>query len=210
MQIIHLGRRDIVIATVCMFLGSTISARAGGEGAATVTIQQLIDGLIQIMKAGPATPFQQRYAMLGPVINKTFDLPVILRESVGPAWTALQPDQQAILTDAFRRYTIASYVNSFDDFTGQRFQINPETRTVGSEQVVETKVIPAKGDPHELDYVMREGANGWRVIDVLADGAISRVAVQRSDFRRILSRGGAQALADNLRIKAADLSDGSS
>ncbi len=114
-----------------------------------------------------------------------------------------------MLTEAFRRYTVSSYVNSFDDFNGQHFEISPETRTVGSEQVVETKVIPKKGDRHELDYVMRQSSAGWRVVDVLADGSISRVAVQRSDFRRLLSRGGAQALAESLRTKSADLSDGS-
>jgi len=171
-----------------------------------VPVQQLVDGLIQIMKAGRSTPFQQRFAMLGAVIDRSFDLPVILQESVGALWAGLPPDQQAMLTDAFRRYTVASYVNSFDDFNGQRIEINPETRTIGSNQVVETKIIPTKGDTHELDYVVRDiSGTGWRVVDVLADGSISRVAVQRSDFRRLLARGGAQALADSLRNKSADL-----
>jgi phospholipid transport system substrate-binding protein len=47
-------------------------------------------------------------------------------------------------------------------------------------------------------------------VDVLADGAISRVAVQRSDFRRLLTRGGAPALAESLRMKSADLAGGAS
>ncbi len=55
---------------------------------------------------------------------------------------------------------------------------------------------------------MREGGAGWRVVDVLADGSISRVAVQRSDFRRLLTRGGAQALAKSLRTKSASLTNG--
>jgi phospholipid transport system substrate-binding protein len=44
-------------------------------------------------------------------------------------------------------------------------------------------------------------------VDVLADGAISRVAIQRSDFRRLLSRGGAPVLAASLTNKSQDLSD---
>jgi phospholipid transport system substrate-binding protein len=55
---------------------------------------------------------------------------------------------------------------------------------------------------------MRQEGSSWKAVDVLADGSISRVAVQRSDFRRLISRGGAQALIDSLNQKIADLSGG--
>jgi phospholipid transport system substrate-binding protein len=56
---------------------------------------------------------------------------------------------------------------------------------------------------------MRQSKGGaWQVVDVLADGSISRVAVQRSDFRHLLARGGPQALAESLRNKSANLSEG--
>jgi hypothetical protein len=121
---------------------------------------------------------------------------------------SLPPDQQDMLRPVFRRYTVASYVNSFDRFTGQQFIVESETRPVGNgEQVVLTRITPPSGDGHELDYVMRNTDSGWRSVDVLADGAISRVAVQQSDFRRLLSRGGAPALAESLGTKSLVLSD---
>jgi phospholipid transport system substrate-binding protein len=46
------------------------------------------------------------------------------------------------------------------------------------------------------------------VIDVLLDGTISRVAVQRSDFRGLLADGDASALVASLEQKIADLSGG--
>ena len=55
---------------------------------------------------------------------------------------------------------------------------------------------------------MRQEADTWKAVDVLADGSISRVAVQRSDFRRLVTRGGAQALIESLNQKTADLSGG--
>jgi phospholipid transport system substrate-binding protein len=89
--------------------------------------------------------------------------------------------------------------------------VDPQTRPVGNgEQVVHTRINSASGDGHSLDYVMRDTGAGWRVVDVLADGSVSRVAVQRSDFRRLLSRGGAPALTDSLASKSTDLSDGMS
>jgi phospholipid transport system substrate-binding protein len=45
-------------------------------------------------------------------------------------------------------------------------------------------------------------------LDVLAEGSISLVAAQRSDFRRILSNGGGDALLTSLQRKTSDLSGG--
>lgn len=207
-----LTRRALVLAGPAALAGSAILAHAdGGATAAVAPVGQLIDGLLQIMKAGPAVPFQQRYDMLAPVLDHVFDLDSILRSSVGLSWSLLPPDQQDQLRSAFRRYTTASYVNSFDRFDGQRFIVEPLPRPTGNgEQIVTTRITPRTGDGHEIDYVMRNTPSGWRAVDVLADGAVSRVAVQRSDFRRLLSRGGAPALANSLASKSLDLSDGMS
>jgi len=67
--------------------------------------------------------------------------------------------------------------------------------------------LAASGETHEIDYVMRQSGT-WRAVDVLADGSISRVAVQRSDFRRLVMQGGAQALIESLNQKTSDLSGG--
>ena len=210
MEVFCYRRRGLLAATAAGLLWAAIPARAANNEAVIAPIQQLIGGLEQVMKAGMGASFSQRFAMLAPVIDRTFDLAAILRESVGASWASLPANQQAMLTEAFRRYTVATYVNGFDSSDGTRFVVQPETRAVGNQQVVQTKIIPKSGDSHELDYVMRDGGSGWRAVDVLADGSISRVAVQRSDFRRLLARGGAEALVASLRSKSVDLSDGSS
>jgi phospholipid transport system substrate-binding protein len=210
MHTLFCRRRALIAAAASLLIGTAPPARAADDALIVAPIQHLVDGLLQVMKAGPSTPFSQRFAMLAPVIDQAFDLDAVLRESIGSSWATLPPDQQSMLTQAFRRYTVATYVNSFDDFGGQRFVVSPTPRAVGSEQVVRTQIIPRIGDSHTLDYVMRDSGAGWRVVDVLADGTISRVAVQRSDFRRLMARGGPQALAGSLRSKSADLSDGSS
>jgi phospholipid transport system substrate-binding protein len=182
--------------------------RAKADPAAIAAIKDLCDALLRIMKAGNATPFAQRFTTLAPVIDRVFNLSAILQVSVGPVWTSLPADQHGTLLTAFRRYTIANYVNSFNNFTGQRFDVLPDTKSLpNSEQLAQTRIISASGESHELDYVMRQDG-GWKAVDVLADGSISRVAVQRSDFRRLVARGGAQALIDSLNQKTADLSGG--
>jgi phospholipid transport system substrate-binding protein len=202
-----IGRRCFATMTAALFGLFTFPPTASADTDVLAPIHQLNQGLLRVMKAGQGMPFAQRSDMLGPVIDQTFDLPAILQASVGTAtWQSQSPDQQANLLTAFRRYTVASYVSSFDEYNGQRFQINPETRSVGNDEVVRTQIIPVSGDSHELDYVMRETPSGWRIVDVLADGAVSRVAVQRSDFRQLSRRGGPIVLAQSLEQKSARLS----
>jgi phospholipid transport system substrate-binding protein len=142
------------------------------------------------------------------VIGRTFDLEAILRQVVGPRWASLPTDQQAALADAFRRYTIASYVANFDSYSGQRFDIAPAVKTVGNDRVVGTRIASSGDGGHALDYVMRQEAGGWKVIDVLVEGAISRVASQRSEMRSLLADRGGAGLVVSLRQKTAELSGG--
>ena len=200
-----LRRRGLLLTGFAALAASAMPAHA--DPSPIAPIQQLTEGLLRVMKTGPRTPFNQRFDMLAPVIDQVFDLNAVLRTSVGPEWDSLPQNQQDMLRPAFRRYTVASYVNNFNSFNGQQFTVEPQPRPVGNgEQVVRTRITSPSGNSHELDYVMRNTGGGWRVVDVLADGAISRVAVQRSDFRRLLSRGGAPALVASLTAKSQDLS----
>ncbi len=205
----HLRRRRTFLQLAAFatlgVLGRPLAAIAS---TATAAIEGFYGVLLKVMKAGKSTPFRQRYDVLAPAIDQTFDLDTILAASVGPRWTALPADQQQALKEAFRRYTISTYVYNFDDFSGQRFEIQPGLTAAGAEEVVKTRIVPASGEAHVLDYVMRQTGQTWRVVDVLADGSISRVAVQRSEMRSLIAQGGAPALLNRLQQKTADLSGG--
>lgn len=186
-----------------------VLSAAKADPAAVRPIRELCDSLISIMRAGAKTPFTQRFQMLAPSVEHAFDLAAVLQLSVGPSWSSLSPDQQNTLLTAFRRYTVANYVSNFDNYNGQRFDIRPDTKALANgDQLVQTKIVSPSGESHELDYVMRRTQAGWKVVDVLSDGSISQVAVQRSDFRRLVARGGAQALIQSLNQKTTDLSGG--
>ncbi len=187
--------------------GLAASRRASAQDASgpTAPIQALNDGLIAVMRAGKATPFRDRFHMLTPIVDRVFDLPAILHVSVGLRWDDVDATQQAALLKVFRGFTVASYVANFDSFDGQRLEIAPTLRAIGTDQVVSTTFVPTNGDSHRIDYVMRQEGTAWKVVDVLLDGTISRVAVQRSDFRGVLAHGGAPALIASLQRKVVDL-----
>jgi phospholipid transport system substrate-binding protein len=171
-------------------------------------VEALNQGILAIMRAAQTTGFAERAQMLTPVVQSSFDLPRILRSSVGPHFASFPPAAQAELLDVFTQFTVASYVANFDDYNGERFDVLPDTRRVGADEVVQTRLVQASGDPLKLDYLMHQDGDGWKIIDVLLNGSISRVAVQRSDFRSLLGNGSADPLIASLRNKVSRLEQG--
>lgn len=197
--------RRLLLATPALLLAHTAFA---DDPAATAPIQALVQGILAGMKVGKSTPFQQRFHTLAPLVDRAFDLPGVLAASVGPRLASLPTDQQAVLQDVFRKFTIASYVANFDTFDGERIEVVPQQRMIGADIVVGTKIIPTRGDTVPIDYVMRRSSQGWRAVDVLLNGTISQNAVKRSDFRSLVNATSAQPLIDSLRRKVAELSGG--
>jgi phospholipid transport system substrate-binding protein len=198
------ARRLILAACLASGLAPGL-ARA--DSAAAAPIAALDTGLAAAEK-NAATPFADRYAAMAPAVDRAFNLPQLLQSTVGLRWAQIAPAQREKLLAAFRAFTIASYVANFNTDSGDGFRILPETRNIGADQVVETEIVPKSGDPTRIDYVMRQGQAGWQVVDVLEQGTISQVAVQRSDFRSLLSDGTGVALTDSLNKRVAKLSGG--
>jgi phospholipid transport system substrate-binding protein len=208
MTVTSLDRRSVLrlaLGAVGLALGC---ARAAAASEVTGPVEQLHAGLISIMKAGKTASFRERYDMIAPIITRTFDLDRILRQAIGPRWGSLPASEQAALIDAFTRFTIASYVANFVGYSGERFEVTPVVRAVGGDRVVETRITAPSGQVHALDYLMRQEGSVWKVVDVLAEGSISRVAAQRSEMRSVLAGGGGAGLLVSLRQKTAELSGG--
>jgi phospholipid transport system substrate-binding protein len=183
-------------------------ARAQDADPLDEPLRALYAALEATMRAGHNTPFPQRFDALAPAVDQAFDLETVLKVSVGLRWDSMVPEVRARLLKAFRRFTIATYVANFDKYDGERFHILPGARDYGSDRIVGTEIVSG-GQHIRLDYIMRDGNGIWRAVDVLLEGSISRVAVQRSDFRKILASGDADALIASLHRKISDLSDGS-
>jgi phospholipid transport system substrate-binding protein len=206
-----IARRDLLglaITALVPIAWHPADAQTADAGA-KAPIERLDDALLAAMQAGERTPFNERYRALAPVVERVFNLDAVLAASVGLSWIAFPEAQKAELSTAFRRYTVSTYVSNFNSYNGQSFQVLPSMRAVvNGEVVVQTRLVRVNDSPVRLDYVMRNGPAGWQAVDVLTDGSISRVAVQRSDFHELLTAGGVSALTAGLGRKVANLSGG--
>lgn len=151
--------------------------------------------------------FAAKEAIVAPAIDQAFDLETILKNSVGLRYATIDAAEKQKLLATFRTYTLANYVSNFG--TGDStFTVSPDTRQSGSDVIVQTSIAPASGSATRVDYVMRNGGSGYKAVDVLLDGTMSRVAVNRSDFRAAFEQGGASGLEQTLQRKTASLSGG--
>ena len=193
------------MALAATLLGSTLAAQAQD---ATVPVATLDRGLSELLVTPTSVPFAQRYAKMAPIVDQAFGYTAILQAIVGPRWGSLPAAQQQALLTSFRRYTVSNYVANFSAGAGTAIKLKPGSQTVGDGQLVSTLIAPATGDATAINYVVKRGAQGWRITDVYLDGTISQVAVQRSDFRSLLSSDNADALIKRLDSKVAELSGG--
>lgn len=201
-------RRRFLWLTVIGLVALPCPVLAQGSADVAAPIRRLYAALLAVMQAGRAAPFTSRFNSLAPVLDQAFNLPAILQAAVGLGWSGFAPSQQSELQVAFQRYTVASWVSNFDNYSGQKLEI-AGLRSLGSAQVVRTEIVKSSGESSVIDYVMRQVGGTWKVSDVLLDGTISQVALLRSDFRVTLTRG-PMALAADLERKATELMGGTS
>ena len=182
-------------------------AEAQVTSAAVAPVAALYASLSSLQKSGGAG-FEQRAQRLAPAVDGAFNLSTVLQTSIGLRYRTLPDAQKQQLGQVFRQFTIARYVSNFAN-SGDTLKVLPDARPspYGQDQIVQTQIISASGGVTKVDYVMRQFPQGWQAVDVLLDGHISQVAVQRSDFDSTLSSGDATPLIESLRKKIQSFSE---
>jgi phospholipid transport system substrate-binding protein len=210
-RLLLISRRRLVALAAIAALGlpTVLPSTAGAvEPAASPVpvIRSFYDVLLGAMKDGPKIGFAGRRDRLAPVIRQTFDFPAMTRLMVGPQWATIAPDVQKQLIDAFSAFSIATYANRFDDYSGERFEAQDDpVQAANGDAIVKSTLYLDKGDEVELDYLMRRGDGRWHVIDVYLSGTVSELATRRSEFSSVLRRDGAPALVELLQKRTAAL-----
>ena len=187
----------VVLLWALVFVPLANSTYAAISDPAAIQVQRLHTSLLDSMRAGSSLPIADRYRTLEPVIEQVFDLPLMTRLAIGPAWTNFSGEQQQAAIAAFTRLTIASYVHNFHKFSGERFELDDNVLIRGADKIVQTKIIPPHDEPTSLVYRMRESGGLWKIIDVSSDG-VSELTLRRSDFTAAIAAGGPPVLIDHL------------
>lgn len=133
-----------------------------------------------------------------------FDFARMTRLAVGRNWAQATDAQKEALTNAFRTMLVRTYSSSLSQYRNQTIDVKPlKLAPADKEATVRTAVIQQGGPPIPIDYAMEKMDSGWKVFDVMIDGA-SLVTTYRGSFNdQIQKSGGIDGLIKTLQERNA-------
>ena len=196
-------KRTIAIAIIAL-LGLVSPAHAAESPARTI-VAALHEALLDVMMAADALGFEGRRDYITPVMEESYDMALIARASTGRHWRQATDDQQRRIIDAITRLSITIYAARFSGFSGEQFRTLAEEPAPRGTVLVKTEIVKSNGEPVAINYLMRETAGVWRIIDVYLDGIYSEIALKRADYAGILKRAGFDGLFTEIEKKIAEI-----
>lgn len=168
---------------------------AQGADRAGAVVEALDTGLLAAMRSGNSAGAAR---VLAPVLERAFDIPLMTRLCVGPAWNGFSPAEQASVTRAFRAMMVAQYAANFQHYAGEKITLAGPVEPRGGDVLVRT-TLNSRAGAEPLHYRLRQTGGEWRIIDVYYRNSISQLATRRAEFAAIVAKGGAAGLVAHLQ-----------
>lgn len=127
-----------------------------------------------------------------------FDFARMTRLAVGRNWAQASDPQKESLVKEFRTLLVRTYSASLTAYRNQTIEVKPVKMGAQDKDVtVRTAVLQQGGPSIPIDYAMEKGDSGWKVYDVVIDGA-SLVTTYRGSFNDQIQKGGIDGLVKTL------------
>ena len=206
MTALTLPRRTAGLAVVLvLLLGQALTTPAA---AAPERPAELISGLnavlLEVMQNADELGYQGRYERLAPVLTATFNFPVMAGISAGRHWRGLSNDQKRLMAEVFSRMSIGTFARRFNGYGGERFEVEGEEPGPRGSVLVRNRLIKSDGEAVEINYLMKQYRDRWRVVDVYLDSKFSELATKRSEYTAILANEGFDGLIEKIGAKLAE------
>ena len=192
-----------ILATLAFLLAPLLAA---AQEAPDALVKRTTDEVLAIIKADK----DLQSGNIGKVVQLAeqkvlphFDFERMTRLAVGRNWNQATPEQKQALTKEFRTMLVRTYSSSLSQYRNQTIEVKPaKVGAQDKEATVRTAVIQQGGPPIPIDYAMEKMDSGWKVYDVVIDGA-SLVTTYRGTFNDQVQKGGIDGLLKTLQDRNA-------
>jgi len=188
-------RKILAIIAMCVPLA------AAAQEAPDALVKRVTDEVLAIIKADKdlqAGNTQKVVSLAEQKVLPHFDFTRMTRLAVGKNWQQASDAQKESLTKEFRTMLVRTYSTSLSAYRNQTIEVKPLKMAAGDKEVtVRTQVVQPGGPPIPIDYAMEKADSGWKVYDVVIDGA-SLVTTYRGSFNDQIQKGGIDGLVKTL------------
>ena len=137
------------------------------------------------------------------LIFPRFDFSRMAALAVGKHWKQASAEQKEALATEFRTLLARTYFTTMLRYRDAGVTIKPDVilENDGKEATIKTDVrVAGAQTPVLIDYVLYKTPDGWKVFNVVVEGA-SLVTVYRNQFGEEISKGGIDGLINSLHVK---------
>ncbi|MBZ0158065.1 MAG: ABC transporter substrate-binding protein [Alphaproteobacteria bacterium] len=170
------------------------------QDSAAAVIRRFNAALLEAMKRAGELGYSGRFRLLEPVIKDSFAIPYMANVSIGRYGRTLDEKQKDAFLDLYTEWTIASYAGRFDGYSGERFEVEQESKSPRGTATVVSRMIQENGEVVAFHYRLRRIEGKWRIVDIQISG-VSQLALTRSQFVNTIKNSGFDALVSQLKKK---------
>lgn len=175
--------RTALFSLVFGFFSWLPAAHAADTAAADV-VNGFHEALLNNMKHGKEYGCEGRIKHLEPVVDNSFDVPLIAQTVMRKHWGELSDAQHKQLIAAFREMTVVTYADQFASFGGEVFSVQDTQTLPNGDQLVHARLQPGSGDLVAFDYILHGQDGNWRIINIIADG-VSDLALRTIQYNKL-------------------------
>jgi phospholipid transport system substrate-binding protein len=187
---------------LAMLLAALVPAFAAAQESPDALVKRTADEILAIIKADKDIQNGNSAKVVELAEQKVlphFDFERMTRLAVGRNWSQASDAQKQALIKEFRTLLVRTYSTSLSQYRNQTIDVKPtKVAAADKEATVRTAVIQQGGPPIPIDYAMEKVDSGWKVYDVVIDGA-SLVTTYRGTFNDQIQKGGIDALVKTLQ-----------
>lgn len=171
-------------ATAQQFYPAPDYSRQQTEQAPGVLLREGIEKLLAFLEGGGADDREKLVAFVERELAPYFDFVSMTRWSLGPRGRYLNPEQRADAVNQLRSMFLSALVRNLMSYEPGRVQyLPPRNNPYSGEMMLSVQSFPRQGYPMRLDFYFQRNADGWRVVDVAANG-LKATTVYREYFQQ--------------------------
>lgn len=180
------------------------SSRAAPADDAAAVVERLYAALVTVATTEPELTLAQRVDELAPVIESTHDLATMARITVRRFWRGWTEAERERFVETFSRLSVTTYASRFASVGPDTFAVLGGGTVAENRARVQAVIRRRDADDVPMDYLLQLDDNGWRIVNVDADG-VSELSLMRSKYFEILDTGDFDALIAELESEIAEI-----